>query len=157
MSLGQALRKSAVAGILLDRYPVSQPLYDGEARTVLREVAQLFKIWGSYPELRKESEEVYATYEGGDLLDVGAFHGWYSWLLAPKGGESTFVSFEPDRRAYLKLLGHLAALSRVFPSLQLMPVSRPVGNGQPMRVSFPWARRGTRSSPAAATTSRPRP
>jgi FkbM family methyltransferase len=88
--------------------------------------------------LQAESEEVFAAYEGGDFLDVGAFHGWYAVLLAPRtrSGDS-FVELEPDNRAFPELLGNLEEISRWYPDLRLNALPTAVGNGKPTRVEWP--------------------
>src|SRR5688500_2137723 len=62
------------------------------------------RLWRGIPELRRESAQVLEAYDGGDVLDVGALHGWYSMMLAPLARPgSRLVSFEPDRRASASL------------------------------------------------------
>jgi hypothetical protein len=45
------------------------------------------------------------AYRGGDVIDVGAFHGWYA-----SPGDA-LVSIEPDAAAYATLMQHLAELN----------------------------------------------
>lgn len=80
---------------------------------------------------------MYDAYMHGDILDIGAFEGWYSALLAPKAKRATLVSCEPDRSAYNELLTTLAMLGRVFPGPTFVALPVPVGDGNPVSVSRP--------------------
>ena len=71
------------------------------------------------------------------MIDVSAFEGWYSVLLAPKLGGSTMVSCEPDPSAYAELQTTLALLGRVFSEPTFIPLPVPVGDGSPVSVSQP--------------------
>jgi FkbM family methyltransferase len=94
--------------------------------------------WSAYPDLVRESEAVYAAYEGGDFVDVGAYHGWYSWLLASRARPGdTFVSIEPDPRAAAPLLLQLSELSRHFPAIVTARIPRALGSGQDRVILFP--------------------
>lgn len=131
-------RQSAAGRALLDQAPRRVELSDGSHAVVPRSVARLFEHWRSQPGMRAESQQSYAAYSGGDFVDVGAFHGWYSWLLAPKArrGDS-FVSLEPDLSAFPALLHNLAVLASAFPEIGISALSRAGGDGNPVEVSFP--------------------
>ncbi|HEV2150710.1 MAG TPA: FkbM family methyltransferase [Longimicrobiaceae bacterium] len=133
-----AVRKSAMGTALLDQSPRRVELSDGSRFVVPRRVARLFEHWESQAATRAESLQSYAAYEGGDFVDVGAYHGWYSWLLAPKArpGDS-FVSLEPDLSAYPSLLHNLSVLAAAFPRLAISALPKPVGDGRPAEVTFP--------------------
>lgn len=132
------IRTSAVGRALLDQSPRRVRLYDGSVRVVPRKVARLFELWQSGAGTHAESCHAYAAYEGGDFLDVGAFHGWYSWLLAPKArpGDS-FVSFEPDLGSFPTLLHNLSVLASFYPGVGFHALPSPVGDGRSVGVSFP--------------------
>jgi FkbM family methyltransferase len=118
--------------------PVPVRLFDGQRRTGTPRLRLLVGTWRRIPPLQLESQSVYDAYDGGDVIDVGAFQGWYSALLAPKGRPGDrFVSCEPDVAAYPALLANLAALSSMFPALRLWAVPEPVGDGSPTAATRP--------------------
>jgi FkbM family methyltransferase len=124
------LKHHAAGQIFLDVWPGYAPLFDGTTRRLPGKVRELINLWRLNPTLLKEADESYAAYEGGDVIDVGAFHGWYTWLLAPKAAAGNcFVSCEPDERVINDLLRNLATFARIFPKIPVNFVSRPVGNG----------------------------
>jgi len=132
------VRDSRLGNAWLNERPVAVRLVDGTTHRAPRRVARLFDVWTTTPDLLSESRGVYAAYEGGDLIDVGAFHGWYSWLLLPKARPGTrFHSFEPDPNAYPILLKNLAALANVSKVVQPIGLPVPVGDGSPSSVWFP--------------------
>jgi len=132
------IKRNAAGQLFLDVWPGHAPLFDGVKRRLPGKVRELRELWQTNPTLRRESHESYAAYEGGDLIDVGAFHGWYSWLLAPKAAPGNcFVSCEPDERIINDLLRNLATFARIFPKIPLAFVSRPVGNGGGMTIQNP--------------------
>jgi FkbM family methyltransferase len=127
-------RHRALLG-LANAAPVPVRFSDGRRRPAGFRLLRLTKLWSGFPE---ETRASYDLYDGGDVLDVGAFHGWYSVLLAPKARPGdVLVSFEPDRAAFGEMLHNLAALADVFPEVVLMPVPAPIGDGRPAAVSFP--------------------
>jgi FkbM family methyltransferase len=112
--------------------PVPVRLFDGARRTGTPRLRLLTGVWRRVPRALDESQQVYDAYAGGDVIDVGAFHGWYSVLLAPKARPGDrFVSFEPDASAYGALLANLGALRRMFPRLRLWALPEAVGDGAP--------------------------
>jgi hypothetical protein len=100
--------------------PVPVEFSDGRRRTASFRLLRLTQLWSRF---HAETSASYAAYEGGDVLDVGAFHGWYAVLLAPKARPGDVLAcFEPDSDAYRVMLHNLAALADVFPDLTLLPV-----------------------------------
>lgn len=97
----------------------------------------MISIWESIAECRLESEAVLQAYTGGDFIDVGAFHGWYSVLLAHRMrvGDHA-VSVEPDSRAQSYLLSNFAEIGRMFPSVRFVLLPLAAGDGSATRVSF---------------------
>jgi len=91
----------------------------------------MIQLWlREYPELARESGRVFDAYQGGDFLDIGAFHGWYGLLLAPKAAPGdSFVAIEPDPQALPPLLQTSKVLRGLFPRLSLSVVDKPVGDG----------------------------
>jgi hypothetical protein len=130
------LKRSAL-GPALSAVPVPVEFQDGRRRLATLALWRLHRVWRSHPSLVEESRTVYEAYEGGDVIDVGAFEGWYSVLLAPKLGDATMVSCEPDRAAYPELQTTLALLGRVFTDPTFMPLPVAAGDGSPVEVSQP--------------------
>jgi FkbM family methyltransferase len=127
-------RHRALIG-LANAVPVPTPFADGERRLAGFRLLRLTRTWSHFPD---ETSASYELYSGGDVLDIGAYHGWYSVMLAPKARPGdVFASFEPDPASYVELLHNLAALGDVFPDLTLLPVPAPVGDGRPTDVTFP--------------------
>jgi FkbM family methyltransferase len=141
--LSRVLRRNSVVRTLLDHYPVPIRHLGGVAMTGSRHTSQIFRVWRDDPSTLAESTQALAAYEGGDLLDVGAFHGWYALLLAPRAraGDS-FVELEPDGRAFPDLLGNLQEISRWYPEIRLHALPIAVGNGKPVRVEWPMGPTG---------------
>jgi FkbM family methyltransferase len=118
--------------------PVPLRLFDGVRRIGTPRLWLLVGVWRRLPTLRDESQRVYDAYAGGDVIDVGAFQGWYSALLAPKARPGDrLVSCEPDPGAYRDLLANLGTLSAMFPQLRLWAIPEPVGDGSPVAVTDP--------------------
>lgn len=86
----------------------------------------------------RESQQALNAYHGGDVLDIGAFHGWYSVLLAPAADAGDrFLSFEPDFAAVPDLRATLDDLRKQFPGIELSVVTEAVGDGASVAVSRP--------------------
>ena len=118
--------------------PVPVRLLDDVRRTGTPRLWALRGVWRRLPALRDESERVYAAYEGGDVVDVGAFQGWYTALLAPKARPGDrLVSLEPDASAFPDLLRNLTALATMFPELRLWAVPEPAGDGSAVAMTDP--------------------
>lgn len=118
--------------------PVPVRLFDGVRRTGTPRLWLLAGVWRRIPALHDESQRVFDAYRGGDVIDVGAFQGWYTALLAPKARPGDrLVSFEPDPPAYRVLLQNLAAVAAMFPQLRLWAVPEAVGDGSPVTVTDP--------------------
>ena len=90
----------------------------------------MFKPWKTKESLIKESNVVFENYNGGDFIDVGAYIGFYSFLLAPKSNSSdNFISCEPDKNVQNDLLENLKILSGVFKELKIDFVNSPINKG----------------------------
>jgi FkbM family methyltransferase len=130
------LRRSRL-GPIINAIPVPVRFHDRRVRLATLALWRLHYVWRSHPSLEQEACAVYETYAGGDVLDVGAFEGWYSVLLAAKAGGATLVSFEPDPPAFRELQQTLTLLSQVFPGPRFIPIPVPVGDGRPVGLSQP--------------------
>jgi FkbM family methyltransferase len=129
--------------------------WDGEQRRVNGEVSQLFRGWRKSETQAHESNVVFDSYSGGDVIDVGAYEGWYAALLAPKARPGDrFLLLEPDHRVLPKLHRVAGELARTFPHVgfYVMPVA--AGNGAAAGMTFPYGEAGhprVESSGAEAT------
>ena len=135
--LSLLVRRNEVVRTFLDHYPVDIRRSDGSVVRGSRRTSRIFQLWRE-ESLQRESTQSFAAYEGGDVIDVGAFHGWYALLLAPRArsGDS-FVELEPDSRAFPDLLANLEEISRWHPGLRLHALPTAIGNGKPTRVEWP--------------------
>jgi FkbM family methyltransferase len=119
----------------LEQLPVWVRFPDGTRRIAPFRLLRLVRTWAPYAEEMRASS---ALYRGGDIVDVGAFHGLYSALLGHAAApRDRFVSLEPDREAFPELLRNLAACSSVFPHVEMLPLPLAVGDGRPATVTYP--------------------
>jgi FkbM family methyltransferase len=120
--------------------PVPVRYTDGLLRRGTIDLRHLAYLWTRYiPAVREECRQVCAVYQGGDMIDVGAYHGWYSMLLAPKAASgATFLSLEPDPAAFPTLQRNMSSLRRAFPHVRFVALSEAAGDGEtPRRVVTP--------------------
>lgn len=130
---------------LIEPLPFPVRFSDGKIRLATTRLALLRRLWAHFDSSRDESRQALAAYAGGDVLDVGAFHGWYTALLAPRAAPGDrIVSFEPDPDAIPTLQSVLSDVGRHFPSIGLPFVTQPVGDGRPVAMAHPG---GTGSHP----------
>lgn len=130
------LRQAALGSWLLNWYPMKTEFYDQQVRIVPRQVQRDFKLWKAL--CSQESNAVYRSYQGGDVIDIGSFRAFYSLLLAPnaKTGD-TFLSFEPNKKEFHNLLHRLGVAAELFPNINFCALPFPVGDGKPVSVSYP--------------------
>ena len=134
----EQVRRRPTFAAALDALPMRVRLPDGRPRLLPFRLWRLAHLWGSMEALRAESRAAFDAYPGGDVLDVGAYEGWYSVLLAPKSrAGDTLLSIEPDPAAFPELQATLAAAARAFPGPTFQPLHAPAGDGQPVLVSHP--------------------
>ena len=144
----------------LEPLPTPVRFSDGRVRLSTMRLGLLTRVWSQIPACAAESQRALAVYDGGDVLDIGAFHGWYSVLLTPRAQpDDRLVSFEPDSGAIPTLRKNLADLRRLFPRVNLSIVEQPVGDGKPVIAAWPSTdgghpvfRRGTGSAARPSMT-----
>ncbi len=111
--------------------PASTLLWDKKKYTLNLKIISMFGPWKSWPRLKKEAEIVFSLYAGGDFIDIGAAHGFYSFLLAPKAKiNDTFVQCEPDPSAKKDLISNLRVFKKIFNHIKLEFVFDPISNGR---------------------------
>ena len=111
--------------------PAYALLWDKKKYILNLQIISMLNYWKHYPRLKKEAEIIYSLYKGGDFIDIGAYHGVYSFLLAPKANiNDTFVQCEPDPDAKKNLLGNLKVLKKLFNHIKLEFFFNPVSNGK---------------------------
>lgn len=140
-AVSTSIRASAMGRMILDESPSVARFWDGSSRRVPRRVSQEVALWrGS---CAKEAKAAFDAYRGGDVIDVGAFHGIYPRILAPKAvvGDR-LVCFEPDRRPWARLLSNLSTASALFPQAMFLGLPLAIGDGGGIRVSYPMGSRG---------------
>jgi FkbM family methyltransferase len=141
-SLSRLVRRTDAGRTFLDHYLVDIRRSDGSVVRGSRQTSRIFEIWRE-EWLEEESRQSFEAYEGGDVVDVGAFHGWYALLLSPRArpGDS-FLELEPDSRAFPVLLATLEEISRWHPDLRLHALPTAIGNGKPTSVEWPMGPEG---------------
>ena len=113
-----------------NKLPASVEFWDKKHYKVTNKINELFKPWKTVESLIKESNVVFENYNGGDFIDVGAYIGFYSFLLAPKSNSSdNFISCEPDKNVQNDLLKNLEILSGVFKEIKIDLVNLPINKG----------------------------
>jgi len=111
--------------------PASTLLWDKKKYILNLKIISLLNFWKHYPRLKKEADIVFSLYNGGDFIDVGAHHGSYAFLLAPKANiGDTFVSYEPDLVCKKDLVDNLSVLKKLFKHIKLEFVFNPMSNGK---------------------------
>ena len=113
--------------------PASTLLWDKKKYTLNLKIISLLNYWKNYPKLKKEADDVYNFYNGGDFIDVGAHHGSYAFLLAPKANiDDIFVSCEPNPNCKKDLIDNLSVLKKLFKHIKLEFIFSPISNGKPV-------------------------
>lgn len=116
---------------------VDTKFWDGQTRHAPRRICRLFKFWREWAELRAESDLVFSSYRGGDVVDVGAAEGWYGCLLAPLTPKM-FLAVEPDFSFYSKCLLTFSYLQSTFPKTSFVALPQACGNGNPLRFTYQY-------------------
>ncbi len=117
--------------LIENKIPAKIEFWDKRKYKVTRKIKTFFKPWKSYPRLRAETETVFENYNGGDFIDVGAYHGFYSFLLSPKANKlDKFINCEPDMEAQNDLVENLNILKNVFKNIKFSIITDPISNGE---------------------------
>jgi len=110
--------------------PAVTKLWDKKNYLVNLKIVSMLRYWRHYPRLKTEADIVYNHYDGGDFIDVGAYEGVYSFLLAPKAKKNdTFISCEPNSKEKQILTENLDILKRLFNKIKFVANFNPVGDG----------------------------
>jgi FkbM family methyltransferase len=121
--------------LIENKIPINVEFWDKKKYRVTRKIISFFKPWKSYPRLKEETQIVYENYNGGDFIDIGAYHGFFSYLLSPKARSfDNFISCEPDITAQNDLLENLSILSKVFKETKFSLISNPISNGKEVEI-----------------------
>lgn len=139
--------------LMLDSLPARVGLSNRQTRWLPRALSRLMRMVESDAKFQDECRGVFEQYVGGDFIDIGADSGTYSLFLAPKARPGArFVSFEPNRPAYLRLQYTISALSQAFPEVSFFALPQAAGNGMPARATFPM---GTNYHPRVVSEDSP--
>ena len=102
---------------IADQIPSNVEFWNKKKYRVKRKIITFFRPWKQIPGLIEETNTAFENYQGGDFIDIGAFHGFYSFLLAPKANKfDNFISCEPDFKAQKDLLENLSILNKLCES-----------------------------------------
>ena len=110
--------------------PAFTKLWDKKNYLVNLKIVSMLRYWRHYPRLKAEADIVYNHYKGGDFIDVGAYEGIYSFILAPKAKiNDTFILCEPNSNEKQCLIENLTILKRLFKKIKFIADFNPVGDG----------------------------
>ena len=120
---------------LANKLPKESILWDNKSYKVNLGVHRMLKLWRS-DSLFKEANIVYDNYSGGDFIDIGAYTGFYSFLLSPKSKENdNFISCEPDHNAHYELFLNLSVLKKLFINNYYSVITKPISNGKKVIIA----------------------
>ncbi len=115
---------------LISKIPMKTSLWDNKNYKVNLRIHKMVKTWKT-KSLLEEANYVYENYSGGDVIDVGSFTGFYSFLLSPKANNSdSFISCEPDQRAHNELYNNISILKKLFKHNNYSVITSPINNGK---------------------------
>lgn len=120
---------------LINKIPIKTSLWDKKSYKVNLRIHKMIKTWKTRS-LMEEANIVYENYNGGDMIDVGAFTGFYSFLLSPKSNNSdNFISCEPDRTVHNELYDNLSILKKLFKYNKYSVITNPINNGKEVVIA----------------------
>ena len=109
--------------------PMTVKLWNDESFRVNFRIRKMINEW-KYGELKEEADIVYNYYNGGDLIDIGSFNSFYSFLLSPKANENdNFISCEPNPKVHNEVYDNFSFLKKKFNYINYSLVTLPIGNG----------------------------
>ena len=118
-----------------NQIPIKSSLWDEKMYNLNFGIRKMINLWKN-PELKEEADIVYKNYNGGDLIDVGAYSGFYSFLLSPKANSyDNFISCEPDSGVHSELLENLSILKKNFKKINFSIVTHPINNGKEVVIA----------------------
>ncbi len=118
-----------------NQIPFKYPLWDKKTYNLNLRVKKMINLWNS-PGLKEEADIVFKNYNGGDLIDIGSYSGFYSFLLSPKAKEhDNFISCEPDHRIHSELFDNISILKKNFKYINFSVVTLPVNNGKEVVIA----------------------
>ena len=120
---------------LINKIPMKTTLWDKKNYNVNLRIHKMITTWKS-KSLLEEANFAYENYNGGDMIDVGSFTGFYSFLLSPKSNNSdNFISCEPDRTAHNELYDNLSILKKLFKHNKYSVITNPINNGKEVVIA----------------------
>ena len=120
---------------LINKIPVKISLWDEKNYNMNLRIHKMLKTWKNNP-LIDEADIVYKNYNGGDVIDVGAYNGFYSFLLSPKANKNdNFICCEPDNNAHKDLVDNLSILKNHFKEISYSLITEPINNGKEVVIS----------------------
>ena len=120
---------------LINKIPIKTSLWDNKSYNVNLRIHRMINLWKTKT-LLEEADFVYENYNGGDLIDVGSYTGFYSFLLSPKANiNDNFISCEPDHNAHSELFENLSILKKLFNYNNYSVITQPINNGKEVVVA----------------------
>jgi len=120
---------------LINKIPMKTLLWDEKNYKVNLRIHKMIKTWRT-GSLLKEANSAYESYNGGDMIDVGSFTGFYSFLLSPKANKNdNFICCEPDNNAHKDLVDNLSILKKHFKEISYSLITEPINNGKEVVIS----------------------
>ncbi len=120
---------------LTNQIPSKASLWDKKTYNFNLRICKMLKLWKSH-ELKDEADMVYKMYNGGDFIDVGAYSGFYSFLLSTKAKENdNFISCEPDSVIHSELFDNLSILKKIFNNINYSVITHPINNGKVVAIA----------------------
>ena len=120
---------------MTNQIPSKASLWDKKTYNFNLRICKMLKLWKSH-ELKDEADMVYKMYNGGDFIDIGAYSGFYSFLLSTKAKDNdNFVSCEPDSVAHSELFDNLSMLKKIFNNINYSVITHPINNGKEVAIA----------------------